>query len=55
MGEVYAAIDSRLGRSVAIKVLPEGFAADDERMARFELAFCIHLGELGVYFFAPGV
>ena len=36
MGEVYRASDSRLGCDVAIKVLPEAFAADPERMARFE-------------------
>ena len=36
MGEVYRANDSRLGRSVAIKVLPELFALDPERIARFE-------------------
>ncbi len=36
MGEVYRAHDSRLGREVAVKVLPASFAADDERLRRFE-------------------
>jgi len=36
MGEVYRARDSRLHREVAIKVLPAGFSADPERLARFE-------------------
>src|SRR5882724_2483709 len=35
MGEVYRATDTKLGRTVAIKVLPEQFARDTERMARF--------------------
>jgi serine/threonine-protein kinase len=36
MGEVWRATDTKLGREVAIKVLPEAFANDSDRMARFE-------------------
>ena len=36
MGEVYRALDTNLGRPVAIKVIPDGFAHDPERLARFE-------------------
>ena len=36
MGEVYRARDTKLGREVAIKVLPEALAFDPERIARFE-------------------
>src|SRR5437867_1444648 len=36
MGEVYRARDTGLKRDVALKVLPEAFACDPERMARFQ-------------------
>ena len=36
MGEVYQAHDTKLGRDVAIKVLPEAFAHDPERLTRFQ-------------------
>ena len=54
MGEVYRAEDTKLGRHVAIKVLPEEFTADPERLARFEheakvLASLNHPGIVAVY------
>src|SRR6516162_9462524 len=36
MGEVYRAKDTKLKREVALKVLPEAFASDPQRMARFQ-------------------
>ena len=36
MGQVYRATDTTLGRHVAIKILPDAFASDHERLARFE-------------------
>ena len=54
MGEVYRARDSKLGREVAIKVLPEEFARDEDRLARFEreariLASLDHPGIAAIY------
>ena len=40
MGEVYRARDTRLGRDVAIKVLPSSFSADADRLHRFEQEAC---------------
>src|SRR3954470_5179066 len=56
MGEVYRARDSRLGREVAIKVLPEEFFEDGDRVARFEreektLGALNHAGIAGVHAF----
>lgn len=54
MGEVYRARDSRLGREVAVKLLPAQFASDPERLARFErearaLAALNHPHIAGIY------
>ena len=54
MGEVYRARDTRLDRDVAIKVLPESFARDADRLRRFEqeartVAALNHPNILGVY------
>jgi len=56
MGEVYRAKDTRLDREVAIKVLPEAFARDPERMARFQreakvLALLNHPNIAGIHGF----
>jgi serine/threonine-protein kinase len=54
MGEVYRAQDKRLGRSVAVKVLPEIFAQNAERVARFEreakLLASLNHGNIGSLF-----
>ncbi len=36
MGQVWRATDTTLGRQVAIKILPDAFASDPDRLARFE-------------------
>ncbi len=56
MGEVYRAKDTRLGRDVAIKVLPERLAEDPEALARFEtearaVAALSHPNILGIFDF----
>jgi serine/threonine protein kinase len=54
MGEVYRARDTRLGRDVAIKVLPEALANDADRLRRFEqeartIAALNHANILGIH------
>jgi serine/threonine-protein kinase len=60
MGEVYRAQDTRLGRPVALKILPDSFAADADRRARFErearaLAALNHPHIAHVYGFEEGI
>jgi hypothetical protein len=54
MGEVYQARDTKLGRDVALKILPDGFAHDPDRLARFGreaqvLASLNHPNIAGIY------
>ena len=54
MGEVYRALDTRLGRDVAVKVLPVGMAKDPDRLRRFEqeartIATLNHPNILGIH------
>ena len=62
MGEVYRSRDAKLGRDVAIKILPRAFTSDPDRLARFErearmLAALNHPGICAIYGFeeADGV
>ena len=54
MGQVYRATDTELKRQVALKILPEAFAADPDRLARFQreaqvLASLNHPGIAAIY------
>ena len=54
MGQVYQATDTQLGRDVALKILPDAFAADPDRLARFQreaqvLASLNHPGIAAIY------
>ena len=54
MGQVYQATDTKLNRQVALKILPEAFATDPDRLARFQreaqvLASLNHPGITAIY------
>ena len=54
MGKVYRATDTQLGRDVALKILPDAFADDPDRLARFQreaqvLASLNHPGIASIY------
>ena len=54
MGQVYQATDTQLGRQVALKILPDAFASDPDRLARFQreaqvLASLNHPGIAAIY------
>jgi len=60
MGQVYRGTDATLGRQVAIKILPDAFASDPERVARFEreaktLASLNHSNIAAIYGFEKSV
>ena len=52
MGEVYRARDTKLGRDVALKILPDSFTNDPERVARFrrEAQVLASLNLIGIVF-----
>ena len=52
MGQVYRATDTTLGRQVAVKILPDAFASDPDRMAPFEREAKTLASKLATYF--PG-
>jgi serine/threonine protein kinase len=59
MGEVYRARDSKLKREVAIKILPDEFSRDADRLSRFQreaeaLAALNHQNIAGIYDLQPG-
>ena len=59
MGEVYRARDTRLGRDVALKVLPTSFSRDPDRLRRFEqearaVAALNHPNIIGIYDIGDG-
>ena len=45
MGQVYQATDTKLNRQVALKILPEAFATDPDRLARFQIGI---IGSMGL-------
>ncbi len=48
MGQVWQATDTQLNRQVALKILPDAFAADPDRLARFKReAQILAIGSLG--------
>ena len=46
MGQVYQATDTKLNRQVALKILPEAFATDPDRLARFQRESVLTVGEI---------